>query len=187
MVRNDRLSAKLANYRKESRQRARHLPREHVGHPFGLTRHDSTAARFYGSVAIQNGTLAEGTARGDGSAEILKGHYFRWSRNLGCWYLPHSRDRAADRVTLNALCVAAPGRHPRPRHPWEGVRFSATWGSRDVLDTTLVHPDLVAEVSADRAIDHGGIYRHPLRFQRLRLDVGLEDVPGFGEGPTVAG
>ncbi|MER6317022.1 ATP-dependent DNA ligase [Streptomyces sp. NPDC001581] len=67
-------------------------------------------------------------------------------------------------------------------HPWEGARFSATWGSRDVLDTTLVHPGLVAEVSADRAIDHGGIYRHPLRFQRLRLDVTAEDVPRFGGG-----
>ncbi|WP_331735442.1 DUF3560 domain-containing protein (plasmid) [Streptomyces goshikiensis] len=52
------------------------------------------------------GTLAECTARGDGSAKILKGRRFRWSRNLGCWYLPHSRDRAADRFTLNALAEA---------------------------------------------------------------------------------
>ncbi|WP_405533821.1 ATP-dependent DNA ligase (plasmid) [Streptomyces avidinii] len=86
----------------------------------------------------------------------------------------------AARQLAEHLTAAAPG------HPWEGVRFSATWGSRDTLDTTLVHPALVAEVSADRAIDHGGIYRHPLRFQRLRLDVGLEDVPGFGEGPAAA-
>ncbi|MGW2997395.1 hypothetical protein ACWDA9_38930 [Streptomyces sp. NPDC001193] len=89
------------------------------------------------------------------------------------------RPDAARQVTEH-LTAAAPG------HPWEGVRFSATWGSRDVLDTTLVHPALVAEVSADRAIDHGGIYRHPLRFQRLRLDVGLEGVPRFGEGPAAA-
>ncbi|MFC9260824.1 DUF3560 domain-containing protein [Streptomyces hydrogenans] len=52
------------------------------------------------------GTLAEGTARGDGSAEILKARRFRWSRNLGCWYLPHSRDKAADRFTINALSKA---------------------------------------------------------------------------------
>ncbi|MFI8769583.1 DUF3560 domain-containing protein [Streptomyces sp. NPDC053792] len=52
------------------------------------------------------GTLAEGTARGDGSAEILKGRRFRWSRNLGSWYLPHSRDKAADRLTLNAVAEA---------------------------------------------------------------------------------
>ncbi|MET9694684.1 ATP-dependent DNA ligase [Streptomyces sp. NPDC006514] len=86
----------------------------------------------------------------------------------------------AARQVAEYLTPAAPG------HPWEGVRFSATWGSRDVLDTTLVHPGLVAEVSADRAIDHGGVFRHPLRFQRLRLDVGLEDVPRFGKGSAAA-
>ncbi|KJY17999.1 DNA ligase, partial [Streptomyces sp. NRRL S-444] len=47
------------------------------------------------------------------------------------------------RQVAGHLTAAAPGR------PREGVRFSATWGSRDVLDTTLVHPALVAEVSAD--------------------------------------
>ncbi|WP_206310062.1 hypothetical protein [Streptomyces sp. A0592] len=57
---------------------------------------------------------------------------------------------------------------------------------RCVLETTLVHLALVAEVSADRAIDHGGVFRHPFRFQRLRLDVGLEDVSRFGEGPAAA-
>ncbi|WP_314254514.1 hypothetical protein [Streptomyces sp. DSM 40907] len=83
------------------------------------------------------------------------------------------RPDAARQVAAH-LTAAAPG------HPWTGAKFSATWGSRDVLDTTLVHPALVAEVSADRAIDHGGIYRHPLRFQRLRLDATAEDVPPFG-------
>ncbi|MFF4448723.1 hypothetical protein [Streptomyces sp. NPDC001502] len=79
----------------------------------------------------------------------------------------------AARQVAERLAAAAPG------HPWEGVRFSATWGSRGVLDTTLVHPTVV---SADRAIDHGGIYRHPLRFQRL--DITAEDVPRFGPGPA---
>ncbi|WP_234321327.1 hypothetical protein [Streptomyces katrae] len=66
------------------------------------------------------------------------------------------------------------------------MRFTSTWGSRDVLDVTLVRSELVAEVSADRAVDRGGVWRHPLRFKRLRLDVGLEDVPRFGQGPTAA-
>ncbi|MEY2273547.1 ATP-dependent DNA ligase [Streptomyces sp. BF23-19] len=92
--------------------------------------------------------------------------------------VPLRRDAA--RQVAEHLTAAAPG------HPWTGAKFSATWGSRDTLDTTLVHPVLVAEVSADRAIDHGGVYRHPLRFQRLRLDVGIEDVPRFGEGPAAA-
>ncbi|WP_435813586.1 ATP-dependent DNA ligase [Streptomyces sp. NBC_01310] len=86
----------------------------------------------------------------------------------------------AAREVAEHLTAAAPG------HLWEGVRFSATWGSRDVLDTTLVRPGLVAEVSADRAIDRGGVYRHPLRFQRLRLDVTTEDVPRLGQGPAAA-
>ncbi|MGW1641536.1 ATP-dependent DNA ligase [Streptomyces lavendulae] len=87
----------------------------------------------------------------------------------------------AARQVAEHLTPAAPG------HPWTGARFSATWGSRDVLDTTLVHPALVAEVSADRAIDHGGVYRHPLRFQRLRLDIEVQDVPRFGQGSAAAG
>lgn len=57
-----------------------------------------------------------------------------------------------------------------PGHPFEGVRFTAAWGSRGVLDVVLVRPDLVAEISADRAVDRG-VFRHPLRFQRPRLDV----------------
>ncbi|MFJ6785283.1 ATP-dependent DNA ligase [Streptomyces yangpuensis] len=71
-------------------------------------------------------------------------------------------------------------------HPWEGVRFASSWGSRDTLDTTLVCPDLVAEISADRAIDRGGIFRHPLRYKRLRLDIGVEDTPAFGHDSAAA-
>ncbi|WCD91327.1 hypothetical protein KPP03845_200288 (plasmid) [Streptomyces xanthophaeus] len=72
-----------------------------------------------------------------------------------------------------------------PGHPWTGVRFAAAWGSRDVLDAVLVRPDLIAEISADRSIDRG-IFRHPLRYQRLRLDVTAEDVPRFGAGRAAA-
>ncbi|MGW7315737.1 ATP dependent DNA ligase [Streptomyces sp. NPDC054865] len=71
-------------------------------------------------------------------------------------------------------------------HPRAGVRFASAWGSRDVLDAALVRPELVAEISADRAVDHGGVHRHPVRFKRLRLDVTVEDVPGFGRGPAAA-
>ncbi|MCX4632661.1 hypothetical protein [Streptomyces sp. NBC_01443] len=77
------------------------------------------------------------------------------------------------------LAAAGPG------HPFEGVRFAASWRSRDVLDVVLVRPDLVAEVSTDRAVDRG-VFRHPLRFQRLRLDVTAEDVPPFGSGSVSA-
>ncbi|WP_082558541.1 DUF3560 domain-containing protein [Kitasatospora sp. MBT66] len=59
----------------------------------------------------REGTLITGSARGDGSAEILKlreygrtlRQGFRWSRNLDCWYLPHSRDHAAYTPNLELL------------------------------------------------------------------------------------
>ncbi|MGW7344982.1 hypothetical protein [Streptomyces sp. NPDC054854] len=66
------------------------------------------------------------------------------------------------------------------------MTFAAAWGRRDVLDVTVVRPDLVAEVNADRSVDHGGVFRHPLRFVRLRLDVTPEDVALFGAGPSAA-
>ncbi|WP_329202767.1 MULTISPECIES: ATP-dependent DNA ligase [unclassified Streptomyces] len=87
----------------------------------------------------------------------------------------------AARLVAEHLTAAGPG------HPWEGVTFAATWGTRDVLDVRLVRPDLVAEVSADRSIDRGGVWRHPLRFKRLRLDLGVEDVSRFGQGREAAG
>ncbi len=41
-------------------------------------------------------TLVAGTARGDGSAPVLKANAWWWSRNLGSWYVPRSRDAAPD-------------------------------------------------------------------------------------------
>ncbi|MEV3853035.1 DUF3560 domain-containing protein [Streptomyces sp. NPDC050095] len=59
----------------------------------------------------REGTLIEGTSKGDKAAEILrKREYgrtqrqaFRWSRNLDCWYLPHSRDHATYTPSLELL------------------------------------------------------------------------------------
>ncbi|MGW5401976.1 DUF3560 domain-containing protein [Streptomyces sp. NPDC003952] len=59
----------------------------------------------------REGTLIEGTSRKDGSAEILRlreygrtqRQPFRWSRNLDCWYLPHSRDHATYTPSLELL------------------------------------------------------------------------------------
>ncbi|THA44794.1 hypothetical protein [Streptomyces sp. A1136] len=73
-----------------------------------------------------------------------------------------------------------------PDHPWTGMRFASAWGSRDALDVTLVRPELVAEISVDTAVDHGGVYRHPVRFKRLRLDLAARDVPQFGAEPDTA-
>lgn len=45
------------------------------------------------SHTASSGTLVDGTSKGDGTPEILKANGFRWSRNLGSWYLPRSRDQ----------------------------------------------------------------------------------------------
>ncbi|MGW1771362.1 ATP-dependent DNA ligase [Streptomyces sp. NPDC002104] len=84
------------------------------------------------------------------------------------------------RLVAEHLTAAGPG------HPWTGVRFAAAWGSRDVLDAVLLRSEAVAEVSAERSIDRGGVFRHPLRFKQLRPDVTAEDVPRFGPGPAAA-
>lgn len=51
---------------------------------------------------ILDGTLADGTSRGDGSADIFKRFGWRWGRTISCWYLPHSRDRRAKTATIEA-------------------------------------------------------------------------------------
>jgi hypothetical protein len=61
------------------------------------------------------GTLIEGTSRGDGSAEILKtvvdphtgrARAWRWSRNLGSWYVQRSRDAKANPALVDATETA---------------------------------------------------------------------------------
>jgi len=56
------------------------------------------------------GTMIDGTSRGDGSAEVLKAAGWRWSRNLGAWYVPQSRDRIPQtwkiERTVSALVAA---------------------------------------------------------------------------------
>ncbi|WP_436840130.1 ATP-dependent DNA ligase [Streptomyces abikoensis] len=68
-----------------------------------------------------------------------------------------------------------------PGHPWTGRRFTASWGSREPLAVALTAPELVAEVSADAAVDRGK-WRHPVRWVRLRADLSPADAPPFGQG-----
>lgn len=59
----------------------------------------------------REGTLVEGTEKGDKAGKILKrkeygrpgGLAFRWGHDLQCWYLRHSGDHAADQWTVNKL------------------------------------------------------------------------------------
>ncbi|WP_342668494.1 ATP-dependent DNA ligase [Streptomyces ochraceiscleroticus] len=73
-----------------------------------------------------------------------------------------------------------------PGHPWSGRTFSAGWGTNDILDATLVAPELVVEISADVALEGAGRWRHPLRPLRPRSDLDPVDVPRFGQGNVPA-
>ncbi|MBM4498352.1 DUF3560 domain-containing protein [Rhodococcus hoagii] len=52
------------------------------------------------------GTIIDGTAKGDGSAAILKTNGWRWSRLLGAWYVPYSRDVAPKSRIINGTAAA---------------------------------------------------------------------------------
>lgn len=51
----------------------------------------------------EDGTTIDGTAKGDGSNEIVKRHGFRWGRNQGVWFLRNTRGRSARMHTINAV------------------------------------------------------------------------------------
>lgn len=61
------------------------------------------AVRIAVSHAHAEGTLVRGTSRGDGTAELLRSHGLRWSRTLGAWYVPRSRDTLARPAVLEAI------------------------------------------------------------------------------------
>ena len=52
------------------------------------------------------GTLIDGTTRADGTASILKAHGWRWSPNLGSWYLRNTRDRAPHTTVITRTAEA---------------------------------------------------------------------------------
>jgi ATP-dependent DNA ligase len=61
-------------------------------------------------------------------------------------------------------------------HPWPDEVSSSRFGSgRDKIRLVKVEPLVVAEVSADAAIQ-AGTYRHPLRLVRPRFDLAPEDL-----------
>lgn len=53
-----------------------------------------------------DGTLADGTTRGDSAGPVLKAHRFRYSRTIGMWYLPHSRDKRPNTPLIERTAAA---------------------------------------------------------------------------------
>ncbi|MCM2518151.1 hypothetical protein ACOZDZ_18685 [Streptomyces griseoincarnatus] len=84
-------------------------------------------------------------------------------------------------VSCALVGVLAP---PMGAHPWEGWTFSAGWGTQRTLEVVLVEPEVVIEVAVDVARNSAGRFRHPARPHRIRTDVGVAQVPLFGEAPA---
>ncbi|WP_456600440.1 ATP-dependent DNA ligase [Blastococcus sp. SYSU DS0616] len=62
-------------------------------------------------------------------------------------------------------------------HPWpERIGTGRFGGGRLAVPLTRVQPTTVVEVSADAALQ-AGVFRHPLRFVRVRPDLRPEDLP----------
>lgn len=117
------------------------------------------------------------------SAEIviggLVGRPDRPSSIIGGRYDSSGRLRIVARSTpLPAAAAAALADALSPAragHPWPDTITSHRFGDER---TTLVRVDpiVVAEILVDPALDHGS-WRHPVRYQRLRPDLTVNDVP----------
>ena len=65
-----------------------------------------------------------------------------------------------------------------PSHPWPTMIGSGRFGGgRDKVPLARVDPAVVVEVSADTGLQ-AGAFRHPLRFVRVRHDLGPDDLDG---------
>lgn len=52
------------------------------------------------------GTLIDGTSKGDGTAEALKANRWRWGRSIGSWFIPSSRDNRPDHYKIETTAKA---------------------------------------------------------------------------------
>jgi hypothetical protein len=69
----------------------------------------------------------------------------------------------------------------KPGHPWPDEISAQRWGSRNSKKPlTKVEPLAVVEISADQATE-AGVWRHSLRFVRVRADLHPLDVPSLDE------
>ncbi|PPF32611.1 DUF3560 domain-containing protein [Pseudoclavibacter sp. AY1H1] len=124
------------------------------------------------------GTTAAGTNRGDGTADIFKREGWRWGRSISCWYLPHSRDKVANRYRIKdaARALEAAGRQvtltvddtARPAAQVEADRAARQAHRVTGLTTRAAH---LAEI--EKSAD-------------ARLEVAKQSVPPMGQ-PILVG
>jgi hypothetical protein len=81
---------------------------------------------------------------------------------------PHMSGRSR-RIGSAATATARLLKPAGSRHPWPD-EIATHWGQGSKTPLIKVQPQLVVEVAADAALQHGH-YRHPLRLIRLRADL----------------
>lgn len=109
----------------------------------------------------QDGTMIEGTERGDAAIETLKVTGWRWSRALGSWYLPRTRDRFAPRVKIEMTVRALESAghtvttelddEPRPTEQVEADRAVRAEARTDALRVKATRAEARSRVAWDRA------------------------------------
>lgn len=119
------------------------------------------------------GTLIDGTEKGDGSAQVLKSHGWRWGRSIGAWFVPFSRDKTPKRHIVTTTTAAL-----------EAVGFVVTV----VLDVTEPDPAEVEARKVQRETDRAeALTAKSQRKQataeqvRERADAAHEALPPMGE------
>jgi ATP-dependent DNA ligase len=95
-------------------------------------------------------------------------------------------DRGGELVVVGRSSPLSPGQGAElaavlapagPDHPWpERIGTGRFGGGRMSVTITRVQPTVVVEISADVALQ-AGVFRHPLRYVRVRPDLRPDDLP----------
>lgn len=118
------------------------------------------------------GTLIDGTSRGDGTAEVLKANGWRWGRSISAWYVPHTRDHlpklpviARTRAALSAAGFQVTEEidsTSRPTAEVEAAKIERQAGRVDALEAKAERKSSAEDAAWDRersavdALPYGG-------------------------------
>ncbi|HQZ36120.1 MAG TPA: DUF3560 domain-containing protein [Ilumatobacteraceae bacterium] len=97
------------------------------------------------------GTLVDGTHRGDGTSEILKVEGWRWGRSIATWFLPRSRDRAPQRRVIERTAAQLRANGFDVEISVDETYRSAAEVEADARDRQSVRVSRLAERSHQRA------------------------------------
>lgn len=108
------------------------------------------------------GTLIQGTARGDGTNLILKASGWRWGRSIGLWFLPMSRDHMAKTWLIDGTAgalreagfevVVEIDDTPRPTEVVEAAKIDRQEGRVEALEAKAERRGAEADAAYERAI-----------------------------------